>query len=199
MKKQTKTPWVNIVLAMIAFLSIGFMIGSMLYFTIQKTTYEAQIRTSKQQTKALENQILDAKKDTQPGVSSATEVLNTFFNGYYTYNTQSEYDSRTKRLKTVATDDVLKDEKVFQADPYKKVKQLDLQSTFKELNFFPTNVSASEVTGYVYVAYSANYANKNAGNSQALFLITYDRTTKQLSKVQGQGELSLNSDSKLYE
>lgn len=199
MMKRKNNSILTIVMVIFSLLSLSFLTGSVIYANNQKQNIIEEISETR---KKSENFVVDEakeKKAKRPGISSAFETLNVFFDGYYTFDKQKEYNDRAKSLGSVASSVVLKDEKIFEPDPYQKVKQLGLHSKFTSLEFFPATLNDTEVTGSVYVSYSANYSDKKAGTGQAMYEVTFNRTDNKITNITKKGDLSVNTDSKLYE
>ena len=199
MMKKRNNSILTIVIATFSLLSLVFLTVSVVYTNNQKASITEKISSIH---KRSQNFVIDEskeKKAKRPGISSTLDALNVFFDGYYTFENQQEYNNRAKSLRNVARSDVLNDERIFEPDPYKKVKQLDLQSKFTSLKFFPATLNDTEVTGSVYVSYSANYADKKAGTGQALYDVTFNRSDNKITNITKKGDLSVNTDSKLYE
>ncbi|TYC51050.1 hypothetical protein ESZ50_00515 [Weissella muntiaci] len=189
----------TIVIAVFSLISLTFLTVSVIDTNNQKASINDKIQMTHKKSEDLVIDEAKEKKSKRPGISNSLDALNDFFDGYYTFENQQEYNNRAKSLRNVASSDVLTDEKIFESDPYKKVKQLELQSKFTSLKFFPATLNDTEVTGSVYVSYSANYADKKAGTGQALYDVTFNRSDNKITNISKKGDLSVNTDSTLYE
>ncbi|MGY0270187.1 hypothetical protein ACW2AE_00130 [Limosilactobacillus fermentum] len=126
------------------------------------------------------------------------QTVNKFFNVVFTFSNNKEYLARANKAKAYATDDVLKNQKLFNdgkdSTGHSYVDSADLSVSFDNASV-ANSVVANDgtMTGYVTVRYYAQTGDSTPGISTVAFLVTYNSKTNLLTKVTQLGSLSNES------
>ena len=194
--KQSNKTWLWLCLGVIV-LAIGFGSWQTYEGRLMKVAVnEKHVQISQKNKKTKLTRIIMKR----PIYSAAEEVTDQFMSTFLTYDDQVSYDARRKHVKSLVSEDVYQDRKLFKTDKYQKVTQLQLQSTYDKMFFIPTKLdeTTQTIAGKVYASYSVNFEGENAKTVTKVFTITYDARQDKLVQVDTNGMFNLSADSSLY-
>lgn len=111
-----------------------------------------------------------------------------FFNVYYNWNSLKSYQDRPKELRNYATNDVLKNKKIFGNGKDKTggdyIDNAQLNSQFNNLDVYAISNKGGKITLLADVQYNAWHSDTDdQGTGEKVFEMIYDTKSKKITSI----------------
>lgn len=157
--------------------------------------YTAQQKAYKTKYTQIETNLINSNgKTSSPALKSLmtnTSALNVasnynqkLFKAVYTFSSVKQYNSRTDRVKSYASDDVRKNTDLFgSAGGVKEVSSLGLASTFDNVKTYLEKVDGNNIVNLAKITYNSGYEGTTNGVCVLVYEVTYDQVQQKITNV----------------